>query len=330
MAILTSVFHRHGLASEADIRKEAGHGMDSDKEGQGAGPDGPKAPAQSAGVASSHVQVSMKPHEFATLSRFIHEQCGIKLPEAKRTMLEGRLNRRLRALGLKSFSEYADYLFSPQGTAQELVPMIDLVTTNKTDFFREPDHFAYLREQVLPRWQAQYGNRPFKLWSAGCSTGQEPYTLAMVLSEFAAVSPGFDFQILATDISTRVLEQASRAIYAEELLAPVPRPLFSKYLLRSKDRANKVVRIVPELRKKVTFRRLNLLDSDFGMNDAFDTIFCRNVIIYFNQETQAGLLRRFYSHLRKGAHIFMGHSETLNRLDVPLVTVAPTVYRKSP
>lgn len=317
---------------EFGIRQEAGTGMNSCRrdERDSSGIDRPQDPAQSVRHVASTYPVSMSTREFATLSRFIHEQCGIKLPEAKRTMLEGRLNRRLRTLGLESFSAYADYIHSPEGAALELVPMIDLVTTNKTDFFREPDHFVYLREQVLPAWQAQYGNRPFKLWSAGCSSGQEPYTLAMVLSEFAAVSPGFDFQILATDISTRMLEAARRAVYPKELLTPVPRSLFGKYLLRSKDRTANLMRIAPELRKKVTFRRLNFLDNDFGLRDAFDTIFCRNVIIYFTRETQAGLLRRFCSHLRKGAHIFMGHSETLNGLDLPLVTVAPTVYHKLP
>lgn len=328
--MLTTVMQNR-LAAEAGIHKAAGNGMNSSRDGQGEGIGRTKGPAQGAGlVRPGHIPVSMTAHEFAILSRFIHGQCGIKLPEAKRTMLEGRLNRRLRILGLRSFSDYADYLRSPEGAALELVPMIDLVTTNKTDFFREPGHFLYLREQVLPAWQAQHGSRPFKLWSAGCSSGQEPYTLAMVLSEFAAVSPGFDFQILATDISTRVLAQAKQAVYPEDVLAPVPRPLLAKYLLRSKDRASKEMRIVPELREKVAFRRLNFLDSDFGLRDAFDAIFCRNVIIYFNRETQAGLLRRFYSHLHKGAHLFMGHSETLNGLDVPLITVAPTVYRKLP
>jgi len=275
-----------------------------------------------------HSAATMSSREFARLSGFIYEQCGIKMPEAKKTMLEGRLQKRLRTLGMKSFEEYGSYLFSPEGTRQEVVQMIDLVTTNKTDFFREPEHFDYLTERVLPEWCQKYGGRRLMVWSAGCSTGQEPYTLAMVLSEFAARQPGFDYKILATDISTRVLEKAKNAIYAEELLSPVPQPLKKKYLLRSKDRSSGLVRIVPELREKVSFRRLNFLEGDFGLREPLDIIFCRNVIIYFDRQTQERLLQRFYGHMRPGAHIFMGHSETLSGLDVPLASVYPTVYRK--
>jgi len=275
-----------------------------------------------------HSMVSMSSREFASLSRFIYEQCGIKMPEGKKTMLEGRLQKRLRVLGMKSFAQYVDYLFQPDGNNDELVQMIDHVTTNKTDFFREPDHFDYLQNKVLPEWWAKYGTRRLMLWSAGCSTGQEPYTLAMVLQEFAAGRPGFDFQILATDISTRVLEQAKKAVYSEELLAPLPSVLKTKYVLRSKDRQSGLVRIVPELRARVKFRRLNFLDGDFGLREPLDIIFCRNVIIYFDRQTQARLLQRFFTHMRAGAYIFMGHSETLSGLDVPLVSVAPTVYRK--
>jgi chemotaxis protein methyltransferase CheR len=166
------------------------------------------------------------------------------------------------------------------------------------------------------------------IWSAGCSTGQEPYTLAMVLSEFAVSRPGFDFHILATDISTRVLEKAKNAVYDEDVVAPVPQPLKKKYLLRSKDRSSGLVKIAPELRGKVSFRRLNFMEGDFGLREQLDIIFCRNVIIYFDRQTQERLLQRFYGHMRSGAHIFMGHSETLSGLDVPLVSVYPTVYQK--
>ena len=275
-----------------------------------------------------HSLVRMSSREFTSLSRFIYEQCGIRMPEVKKTMLEGRLQKRLRVLGMGSFADYIEYLFNSAENNQELVQMIDLVTTNKTDFFREPDHFDYLREKVLPAWWEKTGTRRLMVWSAGCSTGQEPYTLAMVLNEFAARRPGFDFQILATDISTRVLEQARKAVYHEDLLAPVPQVLKTKYLLRSKDRQSGLVRIVPQLRGKVIFRRLNFLDEDFGLREPLDIIFCRNVIIYFDRPTQVRLLQRFYGHMRAGAHIFMGHSETLSGLDVPLVSVASTVYRK--
>jgi len=266
--------------------------------------------------------------DFGRLSRFIYDTCGIKMPEVKKTMLEARLQKRLRALGMRSFTEYCDYLFSGEGLEKELVQMLDMVTTNKTDFFREPDHFQYLTQTVLPEWLKKHPNGTLAIWSAGCSSGEEPYTLAMVLTEFALRNPGFDFRILATDISTRVLEKAKNAIYAESQVEPVPLELKKKYLLRSKDRTSGVVRIVPELRDKVRFRRLNFMDDDFGMREQLDIIFCRNVIIYFDRPTQEKLLQRFHRHMKPGASIFMGHSETLSGLDVPLVSVYPTVYRK--
>lgn len=266
--------------------------------------------------------------DFGRLSRFIYDTCGIKMPDVKKTMLEARLQKRLRALGMHSFTDYCDFLFSEQGMEQELVQMLDMVTTNKTDFFREPDHFQYLTQTVLPDWVRRHPNATLAIWSAGCSSGEEPYTLAMVLSEFAQRNPGFDFRILATDISTRVLDKAKNAIYAESQVEPVPMDLKRKYLLRSKDRASAMVRIVPELRAKVRFRRLNFMDEDFGLREQLDIIFCRNVIIYFDRPTQEKLLQRFHRNLKPGGFIFMGHSETLSGLDVPLASVYPTVYRK--
>jgi len=271
---------------------------------------------------------NLSSRDFGRLSRFIYDTCGIKMPDVKKTMLEARLAKRLRNLGIRSFSDYCDYLFSTAGQENELVQMLDMVTTNKTDFFREPDHFDYLTQKVLPEWVQRHPGHKLSVWSAGCSSGEEPYTLAMVLSEFALNSPGFDFQILATDISTRVLEKAKNAIYAEPLVDPVPLSLKKKYLLKSKDRSNPVVRIVPELREKVRFRRLNFMDHDFGMREQLDVIFCRNVIIYFDRPTQEKLLQRFHRQMKPGALIFMGHSETLSGLDVPLTSVFPTVYRK--
>ncbi|GFO68982.1 chemotaxis protein methyltransferase [Geomonas limicola] len=282
---------------------------------------------ESAAREIDHPSLSAK--EFGRLSRFIYDTCGIKMPEVKKTMLEARLAKRLRTLGMHSFVEYCDYLFSATGQENELVQMLDMVTTNKTDFFREPDHFEYLTQKVLPGWCQRHPGATLSLWSAGCSSGEEPYTLSMVLSEFALHNPGFDFQILATDISTRVLEKAKNAIYAEPLVEPVPLTMKKKYLLRSKDRASGLVRIVPELREKVRFRRLNFMDDDFGgMREQFDIIFCRNVIIYFDRPTQEALLRRFHRHLKTNALIFMGHSETLSGLDVAFGSVYPTVYQK--
>lgn len=273
--------------------------------------------------------VTLTKSDFTRLSEFIYNQVGIKMPPAKKTMLEARLQKRLRNLNIASFGAYCDFLFSSEGLQQELVQMIDLVTTNKTDFFREPDHFEYLAKFVLPQWMDERrGNGRLNVWSAGCSTGEEPYTLAMVLEEFAEEVPDFSYSIMATDISTRVLERARTAIYDEEHVIPVPMALKRKYLLRSKDRSKGLVRIVPELRGRVSFRRLNFMEEEFGLRERLDVIFCRNVIIYFDRQTQKKLLHKFIDNMVPGGYIFMGHSETLNGLDLPLLAVHPTVYRK--
>jgi len=274
----------------------------------------------------------MSDREFNRFSEFIHGECGIKMPTSKKTMLQARIQKRLRKLGIRSFAEYCDYVFSLEGTRTELVHMIDVVTTNKTDFFREPGHFDYLIETALPELINSKGSglkRKFMVWSAGCSTGEEPYTLAMILSNFAEKYPRFKFSIIATDISTNVLEKAKLGIYDKEKVDPVPIVLKKKYLLRNKDRKKGLVRVVPELRSLVQFWRLNLMDGDYGIRGKMDVIFCRNVIIYFDGPTQERLLSRLCRHLMPGGYLFMGHSETLNGLDLPLISVAPTVYRKS-
>jgi chemotaxis protein methyltransferase CheR len=269
--------------------------------------------------------------DFRRLSGFIHSTCGIKMPPVKKTMLEGRLRKRLHHLGMESFHTYCDYLFSPEGTESECLHMIDMVTTNKTDFFREPAHFDCLLQRVLPGWLRQQGagsSPPLNVWSAGCSTGEEAYTLAMVLSSFKEEYPGFRFSILATDISTRVLEKGKRGIYEEERAEPIPAAFRKKYLMRSKDRAKGLVRIVPELRSLVDFRRLNFMEDKFGISDSMAIIFCRNVMIYFDRATQEEVLKRFCRHLIPGGYLFTGHSETLQNLDVPLTPIAATVYRR--
>jgi chemotaxis protein methyltransferase CheR len=270
---------------------------------------------------------------FQQFSGFIQDELGIKMPEAKRTMLQARLQKRLRKLGIETFEEYFNYVFSDRGMKEEMAHMIDAVTTNKTDFFREPQHFDYLVQKVLPEMIKQCGagvRRPARIWSAGCSTGEEPYTLAMVLSEFSNYCPDFRFMILATDISTKVLREGSTGIYNHDKVEPVPLALRKKYLLRSKDKEKEMVRIVPWLRKLITFRRLNFMDPNFGMRETMDIVFCRNVLIYFDRETQENVLTRVCRHLIPGGYLFTGHSETLNGLNVPLAPVVSTVYRRIP
>jgi chemotaxis protein methyltransferase CheR len=256
------------------------------------------------------------------------------MPPAKKTMLEARLQKRLRALGVPTFRDYCDILFKSPDGSDELVHMIDSVTTNKTDFFREPVHFSILSDTILPEFAADRGvgaRAPFTLWSAGCSSGEEPYTLAIVLSEFAARSPGFKFAIMATDISTRVLNKAKEGIYEESQISMIPLPLKQRYFLRSRDRNKGLVRAASELRAHIAFQRLNLMDEQYQLRTgSIDAIFCRNVIIYFDRETQCRLLGRLCQYLRPGGHLFLGHSETVHGFDLPLERLASTVYRKVP
>jgi len=210
--------------------------------------------------------------------------------------------------------------------------MIDVVTTNKTDFFREPRHFDYLNEIALPQLINSTGagiDRPLRIWSAGCSSGEEPYTLAMVLDEFSWSGDKLRYQILATDVSTQVLEKAVLGIYHKDKIEPVPMPMRRKYLLKSRSKDDPRVRVVPELRERVQFRHLNFMDENYDVKESQDIIFCRNVIIYFDRATQERFLGRLCRCLAPGGYLMMGHSETLSGMALPVVQQAPAVYRKN-
>ncbi len=269
---------------------------------------------------------------YSRFSAFITRQLGIRMPQAKLSMLQSRLQRRARQLQLSSFEAYEEYLFKSADASLELVHFFDVVTTNKTDFFREPKHFEYLSQTALPTLARELDIQNqwnFKLWCAGCSSGEEAYTQAMVLSEYAASQRGFSFSVLATDISSRVLEQARAAIYREEAADPIPVALRNKYLFRSKDRSQKLVRIIPDLRSRIRFGRLNFMTEDYGLRESFDVIFFRNVMIYFDKPTQEAVVNRLSRHLRPGGYLFIGHSESLAGLNVPVTLVGDSVYRKT-
>ncbi len=271
----------------------------------------------------------MSDEEFRKLSRFITEQAGIKMPDVKRVMLQSRLQKRLRQLNMTSFKEYVDYVFSEEGLQNELIHMLDVVSTNKTDFFREPVHFEFMEKSILPEYIEQFPlNRTMKIWSAGCSSGEEVYTIAMTISEFLREHPGVNYSILGTDISTDILQRAVDAIYKEEKAATLPLELKKRYLLRSKDRSKKLVRIVPELRKKAHYKRLNFMDDHYPISETFDVIFCRNVLIYFNRDKQQEVIQKLLDKLRPGGYFFIGHSESIMGMDVPLQPIRPTIFKR--
>lgn len=275
-------------------------------------------------------RAKLSDEEFRKLSEFIFNGYGIKMPDIKRIMLQSRLQKRLKELNMSSFQEYVQYVFSEEGQANEVIHMIDVVSTNKTDFFREPIHFEFLTNTALPELVEETPlHKTIKIWSAGCSSGEEPYTIAMVLSEFKELRPYFDFKILGTDISSRILRTAVDAIYKEVRVEGIPLNLKRKYLLRSKDRTNPTVRITQELRQRVFFERLNFMDNSYNVADQFDVIFCRNVLIYFDRQTQERVINKLCSKLRSGGFFFLGHSESITSLNVPLTQIKPTIFRRN-
>jgi chemotaxis protein methyltransferase CheR len=273
----------------------------------------------------------MTDSDFRRLSGFIEGELGIRMPATKRVMLESRLQKRLRRFGFSSYKDYVDFVFSDEGRESELINMIDAVTTNKTDFFREAEHFDFLVGKIIPSAEARDGAgiaRPLSVWSAGCSTGEEPYTIAMVLEERRAADPRFSYRIFASDLSTQVLDKAQEAVYEESKAEIVPLSFKKKYMLRSKAKDQGLVRIKPELRSKVRFARINFMDDRYPVDETFDVIFCRNVIIYFERPIQERILGKLCGHIRKGGWLILGHSETLTGMNLPLTNVAPTVYER--
>lgn len=272
----------------------------------------------------------MSDQDFNRLSTFIYEACGIKLPPAKKTMLSSRLQKRLRQLELTSYSAYIDYVLSAEGQARELIDLIDAVSTNKTDFFREAKHFEVLAGTVLPYYAQRMTHsiqKTLRVWSAGCSSGEEPYTLLMVLDNFFSRYPGLNFTVLATDICTEVLAKAEEAVYADAAVAQVSPVMRNKYLMKGKGAYKGFHRVVPELRRKVEFRRLNFMDRDFCIEYKMDIIFCRNVVIYFDRKTQQLLFEKFYRQFSPEGHLFIGHSETLEGIGDRMERIAAAVYR---
>jgi chemotaxis protein methyltransferase CheR len=267
--------------------------------------------------------------DFERLSLFIYNNYGIKLPLNKKIMLQSRLKSRLKENNIATFKEYCEFVLSGRGGEAEIINMIDVVSTNKTDFYREAVHFDFLNQKALPEMLIEQDLNHLKVWSSACSSGEEPYTLAFVLSEFREQFPNFDFSILGTDISTRILDKARIAIYPIDRVDVVPLAEKKKYLLKSKDTENPSIRIIPELRAKTRYARLNLIDDSYtGIPRDFDLLFCRNVLIYFDRPTQEKVIQKLCGHLRVGGYFFLGHSESISAMDVPLKQIKPTIFQK--
>lgn len=275
------------------------------------------------------MEKSLKDQLFQQFSQLVYEQCGINLHEGKKALLQARLNKRLRATGIPTYKEYFEYVTSTRNTA-ELINFLDSVSTNLTYFFRESQHFDYLEQvllqELIERKKSERSNR-IRIWSAGCSTGEEPYTLAMCVLSRLEEPQRWDFRILATDISTRVLEVAARGVYSDDKIQKVPAALRQIHFRRCADEEGRgEYEVAPHLKRIVSFRRLNLKDS-YPFKGPFDYIFCRNVMIYFDKKTQEDLIKRLAGYLAPGGYLFVGHSESLTGLSHPLTYVRPAVYR---
>ncbi len=282
------------------------------------------------GRSQQHSAV-LSEHELKRVADFIGTEVGIQLPMAKRTLVESRLSKRLRILGFDNFKSYLDHTLESVDGALEKLQLIDVLTTNKTSFYREPDHFDYLAKHAIPAIvkDSKDSRREISIWCAGCSTGEEAYTLSIEMNEMCSARDNISFNILATDISHTCLSKASRGIYTDRQAESIPLEHRKKYLLRSRNSENALVQMGPKLRQQIKFKSLNLMDDRFDVPNNMDVIFCRNVMIYFNNELREQLVARFERHLARGGYLFVGHSESLNGIETTLEQVAPMVYQKN-
>lgn len=262
--------------------------------------------------------------EFRRIADYMKKNFGIHLSDEKKTMVVGRLSQVLLSLDIHSFSDYMDYIAADTSGEAERT-FINRMTTNHTYFMREESHFHYVRDHVLPHLLPRVKNRDLRVWSAGCSTGEEAWTLAMLIDEFLGNErSGWDARILATDISDKVLSYAVRGVYSSEAVAPLPAHWLQTYF---QPVGNGQFEIVPRIRDEVIFRRFNLMDP-FPFKGKFHMIFCRNVMIYFDESTKYELLDKFYRALEPQGYLFIGHSETINRDQCRLKYIMPSVYQK--
>lgn len=262
------------------------------------------------------------------IADIIHSETGVCLSLAKKTMIQARLLRRMQKLGLARFEDYIDFLRRAPERLAERSALVDILTTHKTDFFRERHHFEFLTSSALASLSRPRAGRPWQVWSAGCSSGEEAWSLAMVLAEHFG-EQDWRFHVLATDVSSMVLAKARQAVYPRAIIEHIAPAYQSCFLMTGRGRQTGNVRVVPELRERVTFRQENLLDPEAGGDQMFDLVFCRNVMIYFDRDTTAQLVRRLAKRVLGGGYLFIGHSETVEQAEaLGLRSVAPTVYQK--
>ena len=261
---------------------------------------------------------------FDRFRNLIYTKAGIALGSTKKPLLVSSLAKRAKECGCQSFQEYYEIVVQGSG-GEEFLNMLDCVTTNKTDFFREPVHFSFLRDVIRASLDT---DRRLSVWSAACSSGEEPYSIAMTIMDTIDQTNRCDWRILASDISSRVLAQAKTGRYEMDRVERLPSGALHRYFLKGSGSAKGTVKVKPTLAEHIAFRRINLMDEAYPIKTQLDVIFCRNVMIYFDRATQESVLRKFFRYLKVGGYLFVGHSESLQWVPNPFTYVAPTIYRK--
>jgi chemotaxis protein methyltransferase CheR len=277
------------------------------------------------------MQYILSNEEFELFRRLIYDSCGINLTLSKKELVKARLTKRLTKAGIDSFKDYYNFVTKTDKTGKELVHLIDSISTNKTDFFREKKHFDLLNTSLLPSLissKAKAGTKKLRIWCAASSSGEEPYTLAMTVFNHLKPNNGWDVKILATDISTKILQKAINGIYRKELLKDIPPGTVSAHFSKVLYENTNCYKARDHLKDIITFRKFNLMTPEFPFKNPFDFIFCRNVMIYFDPETQNRLVSKFYDCLPKDGYLFIGHSESLSRSNTSFKYIQPAVYQK--
>lgn len=269
--------------------------------------------------------INMSTREFKQLAEYIEAHYGIHLKSEKQTLLMGRLNKVLTDMGFDSFSQYFDYILK-DSCGEGIITLVDKITTNHTFFMRENEHFSYLQQNVLPNLVHGIKDKDLRIWCAACSTGEEAYTLAMILDDYFEKEKNmWDTKVLATDISSQVLGIAKQGIYSNDKINPIPVHWRQNYFEKI-DKDNS--RVIDRIKAEVVYRKFNLMEPAFPFKKKFHIIFCRNVMIYFNSKTKDALIEKFYEQLEDGGYLFIGHSETVNRNNSRFQYICPAVYRK--
>ncbi len=277
------------------------------------------------------MQYALSNKEFDLFRKLIYKSCGIHLTSSKKELVKARLSKRLTKTGINSFEQYYKFVVRHDKSGNELVHLLDSISTNKTDFFREKRHFDFLNTKLLPeliKKKEKAKNKTIRIWCAASSSGEEPYTLAITILNHINPKDGWNIKILATDISTKILQKAIKGIYAKETLKGISPAIVSAHFKRVVVDKSNCFQVKDHLKKLITFRRFNLMSPKFPFRNPFDFIFCRNVMIYFDTETQHGLISKFYECLPKDGYLFIGHSETLAKRTHGFKYIEPAVYQK--